>query len=148
MYWADFYFWIIYWSELEIYQSELINVWNQILWKFIYWIVCKKGFLIGYLNFWQKMVTEGIELSTVALITQLFQHFMSQNNQRTTESNVYRVWKNSGLNQGFFLCELIMKKHVLNKSKVWVKSSPILLCLGNSSLKKDSLFSRASRAKN
>ena len=36
---------------------------------------------------------------------------MSQTNQRTTESNVYRVRKNSGLNQGLFLCKLIMKKH-------------------------------------
>ena len=29
---ADFCFWIISWSELEIYHCQLINVWNQILW--------------------------------------------------------------------------------------------------------------------
>lgn len=36
---------------------------------------------------------------------------MSEGNQRINDTNVYRVRKNSRLNQGLFLCKLIMKKH-------------------------------------
>ena len=36
---------------------------------------------------------------------------MSQTQQKVNDTNVYRVRKNSRLNQGLFLCKLIMKKH-------------------------------------
>lgn len=36
---------------------------------------------------------------------------MAEGDKRINDTNVYRVRKNSKLNQGLFLCKLIMKKH-------------------------------------
>lgn len=36
---------------------------------------------------------------------------MTEEQKRINDTNVYRVRKNSRLNQGLFLCKLIMKKH-------------------------------------
>lgn len=36
---------------------------------------------------------------------------MTEVAHRTNETNIYRVRKDSRLNQGLFLCKLIMKKH-------------------------------------
>lgn len=36
---------------------------------------------------------------------------MTEGDKRINDTNVYRVRKNSRLNQGLFLCKVIMKKH-------------------------------------
>lgn len=36
---------------------------------------------------------------------------MTQTEKRNNETNIYRVRKDSRLNQGLFLCKVIMKKH-------------------------------------
>ena len=36
---------------------------------------------------------------------------MSEEDKKFNETNVYRVRRNSRLNQGLFLCKIIMKKH-------------------------------------
>ncbi len=36
---------------------------------------------------------------------------MTEGDKKINDTNVYRVRKNSRLNQGLFLCKLIMKKH-------------------------------------
>ncbi len=36
---------------------------------------------------------------------------MAEGDKKINDTNIYRVRKNSKLNQGLFLCKLIMKKH-------------------------------------